>query len=80
MKLQDVELRDDETEYGGKCFANETFKDFAGDFGDEDIEYCNTVKDFNELLKMCGLLPLTSENYPNVEITDKAINELFREN
>lgn len=80
MKLQEVELKDDETEYGGKCFPNETFKDFAGDVGDEDIKYCNTVEDFNELLKMCGLLPLTSENYPNVEITDKAINELFREN
>lgn len=77
MKLAEIELKDDESRYGGKGFSDETFADFAGDVGAKDIEYCNTVKDFNELLIICGLLPLTKVNYPNAEISDKAINELF---
>jgi len=78
MKLEEIELKESNSSYGGKCFEGETFKDFIGDIGAEDIKYCHTLKDFNELLRICGLLPLTKENYPNVEISNQAINELFK--
>ncbi|MGJ7589050.1 hypothetical protein [Staphylococcus shinii] len=79
MKLAELELKDDETKFGGTIFCGETFKDFIEDVDEEDAEHCNTVNDFNELLKICGLLPLTKKNYPNVEISDKTIKELFKE-
>ncbi|MDW4023672.1 hypothetical protein QI305_12150 [Staphylococcus saprophyticus] len=79
MKLAELELKDDETKFGGINFCGETFKDFIEDVGEEDIKYCNTVNDFNALLQICGLLPLTEKNYPNIEISDKTIKELFKE-
>lgn len=77
MELAEIELKDDETNHGGKSFSEETFKDFASYFDLEELEESNTVESFNKSLIDCGILPLTELNYPNVTISDEAINELL---
>lgn len=80
MKLENTVLKELGNEaLGGKIFENETFKEFASDFSQEEKEQCTSLEFFNDTLVLCDLKPLTKENYPNTDISFEAVQELLNE-
>ena len=52
---EDIELFDDETEYGGISYDGETLDNFVGEC---DISEDITIGELNEELKSCGIKPI----------------------
>ena len=55
---ENIELFDDETEFGGISYMGETLDNFVGEC---DISTNITIKELNEKLKDCGIKPIGDE-------------------
>lgn len=54
--ILDIELEDDDTEYGGIAFLGETVRDFLDAFDDEDRPH--DIDELNKTLVECGIKPI----------------------
>lgn len=65
MNYINIILKDDATSTGGVAYKGENLKAFMDDLEPHEKQ---NLDDVNESLKACGILPITDENYPEIEL------------